>query len=185
MTTIVGAVDNGKVFLGGDCQGVIGNTKIHGVGSKVFKKGEFIIGFSGDARGSQIISCSFNPPEIKENQDVMEYMVADFVNEMRNSFSLGGFKEILNSVDNVCGHTLVGFRGRLFMIDSGFAVTETADGFTAIGSGRDHAITSMYTSHNYSGFRNVDIKDRLMMALDVASYYDIYTGKDFTFTETD
>lgn len=149
MTCIVGIVKNEKVYLAADSAGVSGlNLRIR-VDSKIFKKGEFIIGCTSSFRMIQLLRFSFTPPEIKD-KDIFEYMCTDFINQVRECFKEGGFIQKYSEGDEKGGNFLVGIRGRLFQVESDFQVGETANGFNAIGCGANYALGSLHSTRDYT-----------------------------------
>ena len=69
MTCIVGCIHNGKVFLAGDQLGSNGYYKEnHEKLTKVFKVGEFLIGYTTSFRMGQILQYSWTPPAIYHGQ---------------------------------------------------------------------------------------------------------------------
>ena len=60
---------------------------------KVFKVGNFLIGYTSSFRMGQILRFNFNPlkyvPEI--HNDEYEYMCTDFIDEVRVCFREGGY----------------------------------------------------------------------------------------------
>lgn len=59
MTCIVGLVENNKVYIGGDSAGVAGLSLMKRADEKVFKKDEFIFGFTSSFRMGQLIGGNF------------------------------------------------------------------------------------------------------------------------------
>src|SRR3546814_10742010 len=77
MTCIVGLVDDGKVYLGGDSAGVAGWSLTVRKDPKVFRVGDCIIGFTSSFRMGPLLAHSFQPPKWHDDYDVYEYMVRD------------------------------------------------------------------------------------------------------------
>ena len=136
MTCIVGIVDKESVYIGGDSAGVSGLDIHIRKDPKVFKKGDFIFGCTSSFRMIQIIRFSFIPPLLQDGKDIFEYMCTDFIDELRKSFSTGGFKETNNGIESG-GIFLVGYKKKLFRIDKDFQVEETNDEFNCCGCGED------------------------------------------------
>lgn len=155
MTAIVGLVHKRKVYIGGDSAGVAGLSLSVRKDQKVFQVGDFIIGCCGSFRMAQILRFSFNPPTIKEDQDVYEYMVRDFVPAVRAALSQGHWLENKDGRDEA-GHFLVGFRGRLFAIDSDLHVGENVAAYDAIGCGEDLCKGALFATKGQPPIKRIE-----------------------------
>ena len=176
MTCIVGIQSKDKVFIGGDSAGVAVWHLERRADSKVFKNGSFLIGFTTSFRMGQLIRYKFEPPAIKDQQDIYEYMVVDFVDALRECLKSGGFARVENERETG-GSFLVGFKGRLFKIGDDFQVGETLDGYDAVGSGFEYALGSLYTTRGRS------MVDRIEKALETAAYYATGVCEPFVIEE--
>jgi ATP-dependent protease HslVU (ClpYQ) peptidase subunit len=165
MTCIVGLVDNNKVYIGGDSAGVSGLDITVRKDEKVWKKDEFVFGFTSSFRMGQILRYSFNPPECKVGRDIMEYMCTDFINEVRKCLKEGGYTHVSNNVESG-GTFLVGFQGRLFRVESDFQVGEPVDNYDACGCGESYALGALGSSVYLS-----QPEHRVRQALNVASKF--------------
>lgn len=157
MTCIVGLVDNGKVLIGGDSAGVAGGRLSLVVRSdrKVFRNGDFVMGFTSSFRMGQLLAFNFNPPKPRVGVDVMAYMVTDFVDAARARMKEGGFAKLKDQVEEG-GSFLVGYQGRLFHIEDDFQVGESTHGFDACGCGDLIALGSFFSSAGKSAEERVN-----------------------------
>lgn len=169
MTCIVGLVENGKVYIGGDSAGICRDSKTIRKDPKVFKKDEFVFGFTDSFRMGQLLRYKFNPPAHKEGQDLMEYMVVDFVESLRNSLKEGGFA-YRQEEQEYGGTFLVGIKGRLFTIERDYQVAESGLNFTAIGCGSELAKGAMYVQE--VGFNNDPPEKKIEMSLIAATIFN-------------
>lgn len=143
MTCIVGLAANGKVYIGGDSAGVDGRLALRQrADKKVFRNGDFIMGFTTSFRMGQLLAHSLTLPRRHPTDDVYAYMVKDFVNAVRDCLKSGGYAETHNGVESG-GTFLVGYAGRLFSIQDDFQVAESIDGYDACGCGDLIALGSM------------------------------------------
>lgn len=166
MTCIVGLIHNGAVYIGGDSAGVDGRHSLTvRADRKVFKNGDFIMGFTSSFRMGQLLAFGFTPPKPREDIDTMEYMVTDFVDACRSRMRTGGYSQVKDNVE-VGGVFLVGFAGRLFKIEDDFQVGESAHGFDACGCGDHLALGSMRSTRDWE-----DPKQRLLEALETAQQF--------------
>lgn len=161
MTCIVGLVDKGNVYIGGDSAGVAGLSISIRADEKVFVNGPFIMGFTTSFRMGQLLRYKFSPPQQTIDQDDVEYMVTSFIDAARTCFIDNGFGDKSNG-----GTFLVGYREKLYTIDEDFQVGIPANSFDAVGYGRDLALGAMYVS------KGLDPVKRITQALEAASYFN-------------
>jgi ATP-dependent protease HslVU (ClpYQ) peptidase subunit len=164
MTCIVGVIEKETVTIGGDSAGVRGLDVWVRKDPKVFKVGAFVIGCTTSFRMTQLIRFSFAPPEVPEGEDVFKYMCTAFVDALRTCFKNGGFMTVSNSVESG-GAFLVGYKNRLFSVESDFQVTESFDGFEAVGCGESFALGALCAMDS-----GTPAADRVQKALEIAAY---------------
>ena len=143
MTCIVGLVSGGKVYIGADSLASNGFDKEVRKEPKVFENGEYLIGCSGSIRMMNILKWRFNPPTLKDGDDIHKFMCLDFVSEMKDCLLDSGCSEKEGLWDiGTNSEILVAIKGRLFKIQYDFQVAEYK--YTACGSGEYHALGCMY-----------------------------------------
>lgn len=145
MTCVIGSIEKGAVYMGADSAGVGGYSLSRRKDSKVFINGEFIMGYTSSFRMGQLLRYRFSPPKQKEGQDIFEYMISDFIEAVRSCLKDGGYTKV-SSNEETGGTFLVGYRGRLFTVESDFQVGELYEDYAAIGCGQDIALGSMYST---------------------------------------
>jgi ATP-dependent protease HslVU (ClpYQ) peptidase subunit len=166
MTCIVGLVHNGRVLIGADSAGVSGWDVSIRADRKVFLNSGFIMGFSSSFRMGQLLAVKLSPPRYHADTDLWRYMVGEFVEAARACLRAGGFSRVDNQVESG-GDFLVGFRGRLFRVESDFQVGESVEGFDAIGAGQSYALGSLTeTGH-------IDPGERVLRALRSAARFSL------------
>lgn len=165
MTCIIGHVDklNNKVYIAGDSAATYGATVTIRKDPKVFKNGDFVIGCTTSFRMAQLLQFSFIPPPIRD-KEIFEYMCTDFINEIRNCFNKGGFMQKGSDGDEIGGCFLVGYKDRLFEIDSDYQVAENLDGIATAGCGYDVALGALY------GNESEDILYKINKTLDIVVF---------------
>ena len=179
MTCIVGCIHNGKVFLAGDQLGSNGYYKEnHEKLTKVFKVGEFLIGYTTSFRMGQILQYSWTPPTIYHGQDEDSYIFNDVVKSLSSVFEANKYGK-KDGVEESTGVFLVGWRGRLFTVQSNLSVLEH-DHFAACGCGEDYARGAMYTLSE-SGHLDDDPVEFLSFAIKSAAYFSCGVGNTITF----
>jgi ATP-dependent protease HslVU (ClpYQ) peptidase subunit len=142
MTCIIGVVRKDKVYIGGDSAGVSGLNVTIRKDVKVFKVGKFVIGCTSSFRMIQVLQYSFSPPKVK-SKDIMKYMCTDFVDSIRTIFKEKGFGSTGGSDGDEGGVFLIGYKNRLFCIQSDYQVEECVNGFNAIGCGKYYALGAL------------------------------------------
>ena len=165
MTCIVGIKTEKAIWIGGDSAGVWSYDVTSRADTKVWKKGEFIYGFCGSFRMGQLLRHAFDPPP-NEDEDLERYMVIDFVNEARRCFKEGGYLRVSKRREEG-GEFLVGYRGRLFCVQSDFQVAEARQGYMALGCGESYALGSLYTTDLFE----MKPRSRINLALHCANNF--------------
>ncbi len=143
MTCIVGLKRGEKIYMGGDSAGVAGLDLIVRADQKVFKKNNFIFGFTSSFRMGQLLRFCFTPPPHHPSKDVYEYMVSDFVNGLRTCMKDGGFARKKDEEESG-GTFLVGYKKRLFKIEEDYQVGESVFNFDSCGCGSRHALGALH-----------------------------------------
>jgi ATP-dependent protease HslVU (ClpYQ) peptidase subunit len=169
MTCIVGLVEKGTVYIGGDSAGVAGlNVTIRG-DEKVFQNGPFIMGFTTSFRMGQLLRYKFDPPKQTVNADDMKYLVTDFIDACRKCFLDNGFGNASTG-----GTFLVGYRGNLYSIDNDFQVGIPTVGYDAVGCGEHLAKGALFAS------KGKKPEERIKLALEAAAAFNAGVAPPFT-----
>lgn len=145
MTCVVGIVHNGAVFIGADSAGVAGGDLMVRHDPKVFVKSGIIVGFTSSFRMGQLLHHAFEVPEQRRSQTVENFMVVTFVDAIRHCFQAGGYARKENETE-IGGEFLVGYRGRLFKVESDYQVGESRSGYDACGCGRNVALGALFAT---------------------------------------
>lgn len=177
MTCIVGIAENGIVYLGGDsASSTPDGESFLPTRPKVFLKGELVIGVSGSGRVNNLIRHKLSVPPI--TADPEHYLAVDFVDALKAMLKEDGRKDDELMDDSFL---LIGLRGRLFVIDSTFQVSEMMRKYDAIGSGAPVALGALYAT---SWGDNPPLV-RLRMALDGAQEHNAFVRAPFVFVQTE
>lgn len=145
MTAIAAIKENGKVWMGGDSAGVAGLSLQLRSDPKVFKNGEFLIGYTSSFRMGQLLRFQFHPPTANEGQDKFEYMIQKFIPEVRSCLKSHGFATVESGQESF-GQFIVGWRGSLYFVDSDLQVAEMRTEYFACGCGQELALGSMFST---------------------------------------
>ena len=157
MTCIVGIVENGKIFIGGDSAGVAGHSLQIRADEKVFKKDGTLFGFTTSFRMGQIIRYCLKIPEQPNSQNDYQYLCSYFIDELIKCFSDKGFLQKKDEVKSG-GAFLLGYKGNLYQVENDFQVGKVTDSFSACGCGQDIALGALYE------LKNQDVKGKKSMA---------------------
>lgn len=164
MTCIIGLKHEGRVYIGADSAGSDGWAVVTRLDRKVFVNSGFVIGGTTSFRMLQLLQHAFRPPKRHADDDLMRYMVTDWIDAVRACLKAGGFAKRENEVESG-GTFLVGVAGRLFRIDNDFQVGEPARDFEACGCGEQYARGALQA---IIGSEHSPVK-RITLALEVAA----------------
>ena len=174
MTCIVGIAENGVVYLGGDsASSTPDGESFLPTRPKVFLLGEIVIGVSGSGRVNNLIRHKLSVPPITAEPE--HYLAVDFVDALKAMLKEDGRKDDELMDDSFL---LIGLRGRLFVVDSTFQVSEHRAGYDAIGSGAQVALGSLYNGVSESPLT------RLQIALYAAQQHNAFVRAPFVFVQT-
>lgn len=187
MTCIVALIDGEKVFMGGDSaasdekSGLIFSR----TDPKVFKVGQFGIGFTDSFRMGQILQYSWKPPvytPTKNNSNLDKFMRTKFVESVKEAFQEGGYGKFGSNTDDgdEGGVFLIGVQGtgRIFTMDSDFHIGECDVPYMAEGSGGELALGSLFSTTNIKTSRK-----RVRLALEAAAKFNMAVQGPFTIIE--
>jgi hypothetical protein len=152
MTCIVAIVDkNRKITMGADSSAVDESIHTPHLEPKVFVKGEFGIGYCHSFRMGQIIEFWFAPPPIpKDEENLMRYMVMDFIPELKTILADNDYPN--NEEDKTEWSLIVGVRGHIFTIESDWHIGYDDIPYASIGAGSSYALGAMYSAQGTSDY---------------------------------
>jgi len=139
---------------------------------KVFINGDFIMGFTSSFRMGQLLRYSLKPPIYHPDVDLNAYMVTDFINAVRDCLKAGGYAQ-KDKEEETAGTFLVGYRGKLFKIDSDYQVAIPTLPFEACGCGQDMALGAMYSNGH------LPPEERILQALEAAEQFSAGVRRPF------
>lgn len=141
MTCIIGLVDNGIVYMGGDSAATTGDEVRISDEPKVFKRDGMIMGYCGSPRVGQLLHYKLSLSPRPEDISDMAYLVGVFIEDVRTCLRNGGIAEVDNNIESG-GHFMVGYRGKLYLVDYDYLILSLGN-MNAIGSGREYALGAM------------------------------------------
>ena len=168
MTAIVALIEDDVVYMGGDGAGVAGLSLVMRKDPKVFKNGSFVIGFTTSFRMGQLLRYKFKPPKHPDNISDNVYMNTLFIDKVRRCFEDNAYKE--------GGNFIVGYKGKLFIIDNDFQVGIPVVPYASVGCGHDLCKGSLHSTQKL----DIDPKKRIKMALEAAEVFSGGVSKPFT-----
>ncbi len=173
MTVIVGLVDKGNVYMGGDGAGVAGLHISARSDEKVFHNGPFLLGITSSFRMGNILRYRLVAPKQTTEQTDHQYLSTDFIDAIRKTFEVNGFGSFRAGSDTG-GTFLVGYNKNLYLIDSDFQVGIPACGYSSVGCGSDLALGSLHSTVG----RNPE--ERVKMALEAANTFSAGVSPPYT-----
>ncbi len=195
MTCIVAMADGQNVIMGGDSAGVNGRDLYLRADAKVFRKGEYVIGFTTSFRMGQILRYETALPELPqdlESEDLERFFVTGFIPAVRRSFEQHGFaktarfsspdKPGLSEDGQVVGGTfLVGVAGQIYEIHGDYQVGRSATPYSAVGAGAMVALGALRALVEMEG---LSVRDRVTRALETAEAYNAGVRGPFQIVES-
>lgn len=167
MTCIVGLVERGTVWIGGDRASVADSHYLTHCGMpKVFRRGHFLFGYTSSFRMGQLLQYRLALPDLPTELDFDEFMATAFVDAVRDCLRDGGYTTIDNNKEET-GTFLVGVEGRLYRYDDDHQIIRPHCNFDACGSGISVSLGAMHATANLK----LKPERRLDLALTAASQF--------------
>lgn len=177
MTCIVAVKHNKKIYFGGDrcLSDYESSFYMPTTDPKIFKKDNMIIGYAGSVRMGKVIKYDFEPPK-PDLRNIDRYMNIDFVNALRECAERNNVK-LDSSVPerNDFADLLVGIKGRIFVVEDDWQVTEHMYDYLAIGSGSPYALGSLHST------ASEDPQVRVRLALEAAEKFSLSVCQPFDY----
>lgn len=187
MTCIVALIDGNKVFLGGDSAASERETGliVQRTDPKVFKVGQFGIGYTDSFRMGQVLQYNWKPPvytPTKNNNNLDKFMKTKFVDSVKEAFQASGYGKFGPGTDDgdEGGVFLIAVAGtgRIFTMESDFHIGECDVEYMAEGSGQQIALGSLFTSGSIKTPRK-----RVRIALEASAKFIMSVRGPFTIIE--
>lgn len=184
MTCIVGLLDNGVTYMGGDSLGSNGYSKMVRRDRKIFKLKDTpnaIAGYTTSYRMGQLLMYSNGLIDKRDEPNINhEYMVTHFIPNVIKIFENGGFNKTDNG-EKSGGIFLVAYKDKLFKIESDYQVAEAIEKYNACGCGEDFALGSLKTTEDM----DLTPIERIHLALQSASKFAVGVAPPFYIINTD
>lgn len=176
MTCIVALEHDGNVWMGGDAAATRDHDVVCRANSKVFKNGEFLIGFSGSFRIGQLLQYSFFPPEQDFTQSEVEYLVTNFIDSLRELLQDKGAIMKEQEGDAQDSEFILGYKGKIYVIEPDFNIGRPITPYTSCGTGSSYAMGALYVLSE----ANLEPKHKVEKALQAAAEYCTEVKAPFT-----
>lgn len=165
MTCIVGYVEKGKVYIGGDnlASNRLGYKQTR-IDEKIFKTKNMLFGFTTSYRMGQLLQYSFTPPVHKKGESDMKYLVNTFIPKLLEAYRKFAF---IAEDANRGGQFLLGYKGHLYHIQDDFQVAESSLFYDSCGSGEHYAMGALHALSEYE----MTPEERVLKALSSATQH--------------
>lgn len=175
MTCIVGLVEDGKVYIGGDSAGVSGFDLRVRQDEKVFIKNNMVFGFTSSFRMGQILRYSFSIPDHFPNKEDYAYLCTDFIDALIKCFKDNEYATKKDG-EVTGGCFLVGYKGQLYRIENDFQVAKVRQNYDSCGCGENYALGALRALEEISK----EPVTLVLHALSVAEYFSAGVRGPFT-----
>ena len=170
MSLVVAIEYDKSVLIGSDSLAVSGDGEIrmrpHG---KFFKTGKYLIEYVGYGRDAQLLEYGWEPPK----------NIQDFPETIRERLSDNG-RLITTSgedaIEGIASTFVVCHNRRIYELNADFELVVLSRNYSAIGSGNQFALGSLYTTQ-FS--KSITPYDRLELALKAGAANCIFVGGEF------
>lgn len=188
MTCIVALISGNKVILGGDSAASDEKTGLilQTTDPKVFKVGQYGIGFVDSFRMGQILQYNWVPPIYKPTagfKNLDKFMRTKFVESIKEAFQENGYGKFGNNAPedgDEGGIIIIAVQntGRIFIMDVDFHISEVDVQYLAEGSGQQVALGSLFSTSAVKTPRK-----RVRMALEASAKFIMSVRGPFTIIE--
>jgi ATP-dependent protease HslVU (ClpYQ) peptidase subunit len=190
VTCVVGVRTKSGVLLAGDRQLSWENGNRMGRDAKTCALSDILaVAYCGSGRLGQLLQYHLDelddPPLGRDEQ---RWAVRDFVPFLRDVTEAAGHLHIHRNVEELGESAfLFAVRGRLFMVEADFSVSEHRFAFDALGSGMETAIGAMHVAARNASYDPHTRSAALKIAeagIKAATDYTNFVGGDMTVAET-
>lgn len=162
MTCIIAVAHEGKVYMGADSISSNGYNRHITALRKVFRVGEFLIGYTSSFRMGQILQYHLEVRQQQDGETDERYMVVAFIEAVRACLKEKGYTTVSNNTEEG-GVFLVGYRGRVYRVDDDFQVNHYSSDVAVCGAGEDYALGVMMALPDWKP------EDRVRRALEISA----------------
>lgn len=181
MTCIVAIQHDGYVWMGGDAAASRDNDVVCRSNPKVFWNNDILIGYSGSFRIGQLLQYAFRPPCQSAGQSDIEFLVVDFVDELRQLMRERGTLMKEEEGEAHDSEFLIGYRGKVYVIEPDFNVGCLLTSYVSCGSGANYAMGALYALDKNE---EMSPQEKIKIALSAATEYCTGVRPPFTILST-
>ena len=163
MSCVIGLVDNGRVWMGGDSIAVdSAGWKVSDNSPKVFRRENYVLGVAGSIRLRQLLRFEALPELRADEPERSVEVLVETIREMAEA------KKLLDGAGELPSTgLLVGFAGCLFDVQPNFGVVSPRCGYSAIGVGGPAALGALaILAHSNKG-----PEERIKQALSASAQF--------------
>lgn len=183
MSCVIGIVEKGITYFGYETTGAGATQKARYNTPKVFRSGDYVIGYAGSYRVGQILRYYTKYPN-PDYSDLSKLMSTEFVDAMMSSMDDNRVIKNRDEIAEMDGaETLVSIGGKLFVVQTDLSVVEPKYNYWAIGSGWSVALGSLYSTDEEKIGVYISPQDRINIAISAASEYIITVGSEVVIFE--
>ena len=168
MTCIIGLVEKGKIYLGGDSCASSGSDYSIRKNKKVFKNGNMIFGFTDSFRLGQNLQYSFKLPKQPKTTNDLEFLCSTFINSLVKTFTTYGYIKNPGTKPEG-GIFIIGYKGNLYKVWQDFQIEQIYDNFLACGCGESYALGAMQILNSLKLPPQEKVEKALQVAVDFDS----------------
>ena len=137
MTCIVGLVEEGKVYMGGDSRlnrgWIVAETRAAG---KLVRLGDIVIGVAGATRAQNLLMYQFALPARHSDDTDDAYVEGRVIAALRLLMDEHDY-------DFTESELLIGYHGHLYRVGCDYGISEPAEGVAGIGAGGPYAVGAL------------------------------------------
>ena len=175
MTCIIGMEKNGVVYIAGDSAGSNSNHDVTVIAEdKIAKRGNLIYGVAGQFRPHQILSYYVDFTDFDEDAELEEflhqYLIPSFMDSLRDNGAL----IIEDSEENMWATFLIGYKGKLVLLQRDFGVLSSTNGLLGIGTGGSYALSAVHVLDEMTKEHGIELPphELLFKAMESAEIYN-------------
>jgi ATP-dependent protease HslVU (ClpYQ) peptidase subunit len=173
MTCIVAFRDEEEnIILAGDKMGSDSYSKMIVKEPKVFKNGDFAIGYTDSFRMGQLLKHVWTPPERKMEQETDNYLYADVTKSLREMFKENGFGDDDN---NDFGAFIMIYEDRILEMQGEMSLLEHETDIVSVGAGCYHATAALQVLLEY----DLGVEPILDKTFEVVSYNIVSVSTEY------
>ena len=176
MTIIIGIENDKGVVIGADTA-ISAWLITESALPKVFMIDDrFLFGGAGTPRANQLLRFGLEPKQQRDDEDDLAYLVTTVIPDIRQTLARGGALQDNDGMNATTNAFLMGYRGKLYNIDSDFQISRNSCGYSAVGSGSMVAMGAMSALTR----TKLSPSNRVQAALEITAQLDIYCAAPFT-----